>query len=148
MADFRPFPALRYDPAVAGAASGLVAPPYDVVSEPERAALYGRSPFNISHVDYGEKRGDDNENNNRYTRAAVTLAEWRRDGVLTTDSEPRIFVYDQEFTIHGQRQKRRAVFGRLRLEEWDEGIVLPHEVTSAEPKADRLNLIQTICLWP
>ncbi len=142
MADFKPFHALRYDPAVAGAASDLVAPPYDVVSGDERAALYGRSPYNISHVDYGKGNPGDTETDNRYTRAAGTLAGWRRDGVLTTDGEARIFVYDQEFTIRGQRTKRRSVFGRLRLEEWEEGIVLPHEVTGAQAKADRMNLIQ------
>lgn len=142
MADFKPFRALRYDPAVAGAASDLVAPPYDVVSEAERSSLYGRSPYNISHVDYGEGRPGDTDSDNRYTRAAEILSGWRRDGVLTTDSEPRIFVYEQEFTIQGQHKKRRAVFGQLRLAEWDEGIVLPHEVTGAEAKADRLSLLQ------
>lgn len=142
MVDFKPFRALRYDPAVAGDASDLVAPPYDVVSESERSTLYGRSPFNISHIDYGEGRPGDTESDNRYTRAAEILSGWRSDGVLVTDDEPRIFVYEQEFTNHGQRQKRRAVFGELRLVEWDEGIVLPHEVTGAAAKADRLNLIQ------
>ena len=142
MADFRSFRALRYDPAVAGPASGLVAPPYDVVSEAERSALYARSPYNISHVDYGDAHRDDTESDNRYTRAAGILTAWRSAGVLKTDNEAHLFVYDQEFTINGRTRNRRAVFGRLRLEEWDKGIVLPHEVTGADAKADRLNLIE------
>jgi uncharacterized protein (DUF1015 family) len=34
------------------------------------------------------------------------------------------------------------VFGRLRLEEFEKGIVLPHEATGAAAKADRLRLLQ------
>src|SRR5690606_18098355 len=40
------------------------------------------------------------------------------------------------------RLTRRAIFGQLRLEEWEKGIVLPHEVTGATAKAERLKLLQ------
>lgn len=143
MADFRPFTALRYDPAVAGPAADLLAPPYDVVSDADRAALYARSPYNIAHVDFGEERPGDTEADNRYTRALSRIDEWTRTGILKRDETPRLYVYDQEFTVQGRRHRRRAVFGRLRLEPWEKGIVLPHEHTLAAPKADRLRLLQT-----
>src|SRR5688500_14159731 len=127
MADFRPFQALRYNPSVAGNPSDLVAPPYDVVSEADRAALYARSPYNIARVDYGEDRPGDNDSENRYTRARQQLTEWREKGALVKDEAPALYVYDQEFTLHGERHSRRSIFGKLRLEEWEKGIVLPHE---------------------
>ncbi|HEY4686192.1 MAG TPA: DUF1015 domain-containing protein [Dehalococcoidia bacterium] len=142
MADIRPFRALRYDAAVAGEASKLIAPPYDVVSEAERPALYARSEFNVSRVDYGAEGTSDTATDNRYTRAGRDLDEWRRRGVLVRDPQPRLYVYDQEFEHAGERRRRRAVFGRLRLEEWEKGIVLPHEATGAVAKADRLRLLQ------
>ena len=54
----------------------------------------------------------------------------------------RFYVYDQEFLLDGETKRRRAVFGALRLEEWEKGIVLPHEVTGAGAKLDRMRLLQ------
>jgi len=142
MADFRPFRALRYDPAVAGDAAGLVAPPYDIVFGAAREAVYARSPFNIARADYGPDQPGDGEAVNRYTRARRDLDDWRRRGVLKRDEAPSLYVYDQEFRAGGELKRRRAVFGRLRLEEWDRGIVLPHEQTLAAAKADRLQLLR------
>jgi uncharacterized protein (DUF1015 family) len=135
MADLRPFRALRYDTAVAGDASRLIAPPYDIVSAAERAELYTRSEFNAARIDYGEGE-------NRYERARTDIAAWLKLGVLRREAEPRLYTYDQEFELAGERKRRRAVFGALRLEEWEKGIVLPHEMTGAAPKADRLRLLE------
>lgn len=142
MADFRPFQALRYNPAVAGNPSDLVAPPYDVVSEADKQVLYARSPYNISRVDYGEDRAGDGDSENRYSRAKQQLDDWRAKGVMLVDETPVLYAYDQEFEIHGERHTRRSIFGKLRLEEFEKGIVLPHEVTGATAKADRLRILQ------
>jgi uncharacterized protein (DUF1015 family) len=142
MADFLPFAALRYDASIAGDPAALIAPPYDVVSAGDRAALYARSPYNVSHVDYGEERPTDTDADSRYTRARSLLEAWLAKGVLTRDERPALYAYDQEFVVEGEKRRRRAVFGRLRVEEWDRGIVLPHERTLEAPKADRLRLLQ------
>ena len=45
MVDILPFRGVRYDPAAAGGdLSALVAPPYDVISPAEQAALYDEAP--------------------------------------------------------------------------------------------------------
>ena len=142
MADFRPFQALRYNPSVAGDPANLVAPPYDVVSDTDRKALYERSPYNIARVDYGEDHPGDGDSENRYSRAREQLEGWRAAGIMVKDEQPTLYVYDQEFSLHGERHMRRSIFGKLRLEEWEKGIVLPHEVTGATAKADRLRLLQ------
>src|SRR4051794_10701193 len=142
MADFQPFHALRYNPAVAGDPAALVAPPYDVVSPAQLADLHGRSEFNISRIDNGEQRPGDGASDNRYTRAGAEVGDWIARGALLRDPQARLYVYDQEFELHGRRLRRRAIFGRLRAEEWEKGIVLPHEYTGAEAKQDRLNLLR------
>ena len=45
--------------------------------------------------------GDDDEANNRYTRAARFFKQWQREGVLFTEADPAIYVYHQEFTYAG-----------------------------------------------
>jgi uncharacterized protein (DUF1015 family) len=142
MAELRPFRALRYEPSVAGDASSLIAPPYDVVAGAARLDLYERSPYNIARVDYGEDRLDLEPGADHYAVARADLEAWQAAGILRRDSAPRLYVYDQEFQLRGKTLRRRAVFGALRLEEFEKGIVLPHEVTGEKAKQDRLNLLQ------
>ena len=142
MADLQPFRALRYNPVVAGDAANLVAPPYDVVAGQARLDLYARSPYNIARVDYGEDRPDVDKAVDHYALAARELKAWLATGVLVRDAEARLYVYDQEFELDGETRRRRAVFGALRLEEWEKGIVLPHEVTGAGAKLDRRRLLE------
>jgi uncharacterized protein (DUF1015 family) len=59
MARIRPFRALRYDVPDLEA---VVAPPYDVISEEERAEYLARSPYNVVHLtlpDSEEQAGRD-----------------------------------------------------------------------------------------
>jgi uncharacterized protein (DUF1015 family) len=142
MADLQPFRALRYNPTVAGDPANLVAPPYDVVAGQARLDLYARSPYNIARIDYGEDRPDIDRSVDHYALAARELKTWLATGVLVQEAEPRLYVYDQEFELNGETRRRRAVFGALRLEEWEKGIVLPHEVTGAGAKLDRQRLLE------
>jgi len=81
----------------------VIAPPYDIISPAEQRALHARSPHNIVRLEYGEAHADDSEQNNRYTRAAATLAQWQASGVLVQDDGPAFYVYDQEFEHGGAR---------------------------------------------
>jgi uncharacterized protein (DUF1015 family) len=141
VADFQPLRALRYGGA-AGDPSDLIAPPFDVVTAADKAALYARSPHNIARIDYGDDQPGDDVTSNRYTRARDLIAAWTASGILERDPAPRFYVYDQEFGLAGATLRRRALFGRLRLEEWEKGIILPHERTLAAAKADRLELLR------
>jgi uncharacterized protein (DUF1015 family) len=141
MADIRPFRALRYtalaDPALA------IAPPYDVISPDDQAALYERSPHNVVRIEYGVQRETDTPADSRYTRAAADLARWREGGVLAVDDLAAMYSYTQEFEWDAQRYRRQAFFCALRLQPWEAGAVKPHEHTLSRPKADRLELLRT-----
>lgn len=142
MAEVRPFRALRYNPTVAGDAARLIAPPYDVVAGQARLDLYASSPYNIARVDYGEDRPDIAAGVDHYAVAARELGEWQAAGIMVRDEIPSLYVYDQMFQLGDETHRRRAVFAALRLEEWEKGIVLPHEVTGAGAKLDRMRLLQ------
>jgi len=142
LTEIRPFRGLRYQAGQVDDLARVIAPPYDVISPAEQRALYARSPHNIVRLEYGEAHADDGEQNNRYTRAAATLAQWLASGVLVQDDRPAFYIYDQEFEHAGVRYRRRALLTRVGLEEWAKGIVRPHERTMDRPKEDRLRLLR------
>lgn len=142
MADVRPFRGLRYNPEVIGDLAQVIAPPYDVISPEEQQVLHQRSPYNVIRLEYGEQRPDDTDRNNRYTRAAQTLWQWRDEGILRKDKAPAYYLYDQGFLHGGRRLWRRGIFAAVRLEPWDKGTVRPHEYTLSQPKEDRLKLLR------
>ena len=144
MPDLRPFRALRFEPSGVGDIGAVVAPPYDVVDEATRAGLIRRHPANVIRLDLPvEDAGD--EPDDRYRRAARTLAAWRSDGTLRKDPHPSLYVYEQVYRVPGTEVERtqRGFFARLKLESFgpDAG-VLPHERTLSAPKEDRYKLLR------
>jgi uncharacterized protein (DUF1015 family) len=135
MAEVVPVRALLYDPKRAGPLDALVAPPYDVVSEPERAALAAKSPYNIVRVDLPQ--GDPEQ---KYANAARELRRWIDEGILRRDPLPAFYRYHQVFSAGGRQHTRKGFISRIRLRRFEEGVVLPHERTLSGPRLDRLAL--------
>ena len=63
---------------------------------------------------------------------------------LAKDAEPAVFVCRQEFRLDGQNCVRTGVIAALRLYDYSENVVFPHEITYSAPKADRLNMLRTV----
>ena len=144
MPDLRPFRALRYEPSRVGDLAAVVAPPYDVIDPVTRARLVARHPANVVRLELPvEEPGDGSDD--RYRRAAKTLATWRSDGTLRKDPQPSIYVYEQRYRVPDTDSERvqRGFFARLRLEAFGPGAgVLPHERTLSGPKEDRYKLLR------
>jgi len=129
----RPFRALRYDPAVVGRLESVVAPPYDVIGAEEREELRARSPYNVVHLTLPDSEEE----------AAASLAEWRERGILVRDSEPACWWLAQEYVgPDGVARRREGFVAALRLEPYENRVVLPHERTHAGPKEGRLRLLR------
>jgi uncharacterized protein (DUF1015 family) len=142
--EIRPFRALRFVPSSVGDLADVVAPPYDVIGPDEAAALIARHPANVVRLDLPIV-ADGDEPDDRYRRAARTLAEWRSTGVLHKDPHPSIYVYQQDYRVPGTSVDRseRGFFARLRLEPLEPGGgVRPHERTMSAPKEDRYKLLR------
>lgn len=143
MPHVRPFRALRFRSEAVGDLSLVLSPPYDVVSPDEQRRLLARHPRNVIRLDLPEtEAGEDPEE--RYRRAARTLATWRSDGTLLKDPRPAVYVYEQTYSVPGSGVERtqRGFFARLRLEAPADGAVLPHERTLDAPKEDRYRLLR------
>jgi uncharacterized protein (DUF1015 family) len=138
----QPFTGLRYSPRHVADLSVVMTPPYDVISPQERAAYLASHPYNMIHLILGEERASDTTTDNRFTRAAATLQQWRQTGVLQAEAQPALYVYQQDFLLEGSPKTRTGVISRVRLEEYEAGVIFPHETTFAGPKADLLQLWQ------
>lgn len=140
MPEIQAFRGLRYDLGHVGSLSDVVSPPYDVIDPALLEQLYQRHPCNFVRLDWNRIEPGDDEADNRYTRAARFLKNWRSEGVLFQEADPAIYVYHQEFEWAGVRHTRRGFLARMLLSPFGEGLVFPHEQTMSGPKLDRLML--------
>jgi uncharacterized protein (DUF1015 family) len=138
MADIQPLRALHYAPSVVGDISRVVAPPYDVIDDAQRAELLARSPFNVVAVDL-PKPGPGGED--PYEAARDTFTDWQREGAVVRDEQPALWAHSQDYSgPDGVARTRRGFFCRVRIEGYGPGRVRPHERTHPGPKEDRLRL--------
>ena len=138
MAKVKPFRALRYG-AEAGPLDQLVAPPYDVIGPEEREHYLARSPYNIVHLTLPDSE----------EQAAHDLREWRERGILERDGEPAAWALSQTYTgPDGVERTRNGLVVALRLEPYENRVVLPHERTHAGPKEGRLRLLRATRTQP
>ncbi len=136
--ELRPFRSLRFSARVLGqrGLSAVFAPPYDQIGPALQETLYARAPENIVRVTYPRKGAG-----NPYQDATETLAGFLADGTLEKERRPGLWIYRQTFAVDGHTYVRNALVGLVRLSEYSAGIVRPHELTLAKPKADRLSLL-------
>ncbi len=143
LADVRPFRALAPNPQIVGNPAGVICPPYDVISPQMRRDLYRRHPFNLVRIEEGETFPSDGPANNRHTRAAATLRQWTESGALVRDETPAFYLLRHRFPFGGAVKSRLSLIACVRLEEYENRIVLPHEHTQGAAKEDRLALMET-----
>lgn len=149
MAKIIPFHGLFYNQARAGAMADLVCPPYDIISPTARESLYRKSPYNVVRLESGLESPADTDTDNRYTRAAALLNDWLNEGLLQIDQATSVYIYEMEFAAPSQtvqvrkaNRKLRGFICLVKLEDYDSGVIKPHETTLSGPKVDRLNLLR------
>jgi uncharacterized protein (DUF1015 family) len=136
LVDIRPFRAIRYSEK-AGDPKNLITLPYDKIDQAMQRNYYEKSAYNYCRLILPME-------DNKYEIAQQRIQNWMREGVLEKDEEPGFFVSKQEFQLSGKTCIRTGLIAALRLYSYAENKVFPHEVTYAEPKADRLNMLRTV----
>lgn len=144
MAQIAPFRGIAYNPDAVPLAE-VIAPPYDVLSPQQQDALYAKHPLNFVRIMLNKEKAADDEANNRYSRAAEFLQKWLSEGSMIQDKTPAFYEYIQRFEhplVPEKIVERRTLFVALKLEPYENGVVLPHEETHPKAKADRLDLMR------
>jgi uncharacterized protein (DUF1015 family) len=126
-----PFRATRY----AGEdLAAVTSPPYDVV-EPDRfAMLESADPHNVVRLILPRQSGG----GDRYHHAADVWRSWLQDGVLRTDADAALWVYEQS----GPSGSLVGVVGTVPIDQ--PAAVLPHEDVMAGPVKDRAELMDAV----
>jgi uncharacterized protein (DUF1015 family) len=141
--EVRPFRALHYNPERVSNIGLCLSQPYDVISAEKQEAYYRIHPQNVIQLILNRELADDDERNNRYTRARDLLADWRREGILKSTQRPSFWAYEQEFDIPEiGRKKLKGYIGLVRLQDYENGRILPHEKIFNRPLEDRIRLTE------
>src|SRR5215469_3028783 len=143
MAQISPFHAYRYNVARVKFAD-VVTQPYDKITPSMQERYATLSPYNLIAVEKGKPSAKDSSSDNVYRRAEKALEQWIREGLMTRDPRPGIYVYFQEYTLPGtqERRTRKGFIALGRLEDYSAHVVFRHELTHTGPKADRLELLR------
>ncbi|PTX94542.1 DUF1015 family protein [Opitutus sp. ER46] len=135
-----PFRGLVPTPAQA---SNVACVPYDVVNAEEAAALAAGRPHSLLHVDRAEidlPPGTDPYSEAVYRKARENFQALQQAGVLVRESEPCLYIYQQQMGAHVQR----GIVAGCHVEDYDTGLIKRHEKTRKDKEDDRTRLIDTI----
>lgn len=136
MAEIRPFKGIRYTKE-AGDISKLVCPPYDIISEDERKAFLAENQYNMIRLELPV--GD-----LPYEAAKNSLNAWIQNGIVKQDMDEGLYIYELVFKENvetGAEKSLKGLICLVRLEEFENNVVLPHEETLSKAKEDRFNLL-------
>tara|TARA_R110002110_G_scaffold85816_1_gene223360 strand:- start:105127 stop:106368 length:1242 start_codon:yes stop_codon:yes gene_type:complete len=135
-----PFPGLRPAP---GAAADVAAPPYDVVSFDEAAAMADGRPWSFLHVSRPEidlPPGTDTHADEVYAKGASNLAAMIEAGVLIRDAAPSYYVYRIIMGDHSQT----GLVAATPVDAYLKNIVRKHEFTRPDKEDDRVRQIDEV----
>ena len=141
MAEVHPFRGVRYNQELVKDLADVICPPYDIISPQLQQELYRRSQYNFVRLEHNRELPQDTATDNKYTRSAAILERWLEQGILVVDEAPTIYLHDHYFNYRGKERRRRGIIACVRLVEWDEKVVRPHEGTLVEHTDDRLSLL-------
>ena len=139
MTKISPFRAIIYNQEKVKDLSGVVCPPYDIISPPRQEYYHNLNPHNLIHMLLGK----DIPGEDKYRRAANYFKDWLKNKILIPDESPAIYFYSQQYNLKGERKTRLGFIARLYLEERNSSI-FGHEHTHLEPKEDRLRLLKAV----
>jgi len=137
-----PFRGILYNPDKVPDLRAVVTPPHDVISAKEQQEYYKAHSQNMIRLVLGKSHPEDTEHNNRYTRASMFFRSWLDKGVLRQDKEPAFYVTEIDFRMDGEVRTRFGFIALVGLEEFEKGIIRPHEKTFSATNTDRLKLIE------
>ena len=139
MAILHPFRALRPHPDVAAEVACV---PYDVINTREARALAQGRPKSFLHVIRPEidlPEGVDEHADEVYAKGAENLAALIASSDFLQDEAPSLYLY--RLIMDGRAQT--GIFGCVAVSDYDQGVILKHELTRPDKEDDRTRHILT-----
>ena len=136
MPNIYPFKGWRFNTNIVRDISQVIVPPYDVINDADQAVLYDRSPYNYVRIILNRSAGME-----RYSKAAKTFSEWKKNDILKQDTDSSIYLLCQSFRQEEQQIERTGLITKMKVTKLG-GDVLPHERTISKHINDRYNLMK------
>jgi uncharacterized protein (DUF1015 family) len=147
MADVKAFKGFRFAINKAEELGRHCAPPYDMIDEAMVETLYAKDEFNVVRITQNRKEASDAANKDRHVRAAGFFKEWIDKGIIVQDDSDSVYIYRQQFTTEQNGKtvshERTGICVLVKLVDFEEHVVFPHEYTLSGPKQDRYELMET-----
>ena len=150
MTDILPFYGITYNKSKIKDYGLVLTQPYDKITPEMQTVYYKRSPYNLVRITKGKDLKGDNNDNNKYTRAAEFMDAWLAKNILTQDKKRAVYAYHQEYPppvkgkSSGAAEIRKGFIALMHLVEFGKGGVHPHERTLLKPKQDRLSTMRAV----
>lgn len=134
MVRIKPFRGIRPREDLAATVSAL---PYDVMNRKEAAAMAKGNECSILHItraeiDFPAEIGDYEEC--VYEKGRTNLQSFLKEGVLQREEKPVLYIYRE--IMDGKSQT--GIVAAFATEDYENDIVLKHELTRKEKEADRI----------
>lgn len=133
MAILHPFKAWRPSPQDV---KKISCPPYDVISTEEARQAAKGNPKSFLHIIRPEIDLPESTLFNDpsvYDKGAENLEKFKREGLLQQDEENALFVYQ----LGWEGETQTGIFGCVSVDEYDEEVILKHELTRPDKEDDR-----------
>jgi len=147
VADIYPFKGYGYSSEFLSESESLFVPPYDVISEADLKQFRKNNPFNYIHLTLAGPKG----NENPYGHVRKKLDSWIKKDILVEEKVPCLYFYTMEFQVDPDialstetRKSKKTLSGFIslvRLDSFESGKIIPHEITFPTPKEDRKKLL-------
>ncbi len=141
-----PFRGVRYAENRVSGLAEVTSPPYDVIAADNEHQLMAADPHNVVRLIL--PRHEAGQPGSPYEDAAVELNSWLASGILVSDPEPALYVYEQVAVDQAGLPDpardivQRGLIGALGLLPYQAGVVLPHEAVAPGPVAGRRQLME------
>jgi uncharacterized protein (DUF1015 family) len=138
-----PFRGVRYAQQRVTGLAEVTSPPYDVIGQDIAQHLRDADPHNVVRLILPPQVPG--QPGAEYHEAARLLRDWLAEGILVTDEEPTLYLYQQRLAApgpDGDGVLQRGLIGAVRLAPPEARIVLPHEDVMPGPVLGRRQLME------
>lgn len=133
MIKIKPFKGLYYTdkPTKSNNLSRVVCPPYDIISNEQKAELKSKNKFNAVNLEAPDS----------YDEAKKNLDEWINNKILTFDESPSIYIYEISYKVNNETYRLKGIIGVLKLPEKEEDYIIIHKNAVDDHKINRMQLL-------